>query len=263
MICRPRYTDVVPPYYLPMPHAEDTPQQRQSRFEEVCPRLPGESDNAYRASRDYYFMGEGRSLRALLNQYTYLEQAANESLTEKPPTQTFATLGGWSAKYGWVGRAAAWDRELWRLSTYASGKTIGAGCIDLEKSYLKQPSKMLEFPLVRSQAIDDSGRTILLEPAKWQLRDITAFASESLKLIQAAVGPATLEGLEVRQAKVLDLHIEPKRMDELHALSVLAQAGMASHEQLSILAQGIEAVRSELAEYNASREQAMEASGDE
>ena len=98
-----------------MPHAEDTPQQRQSRFEEVCPRLPGESDNAYRASRDYCFMGEGRSLRALLNQYTYLEQAANESLTEKPPTQTFATLGGWSAKYGWVGRAAAWDRELWRL----------------------------------------------------------------------------------------------------------------------------------------------------
>ena len=52
-------------------------------------------------------------------------------------------------------------------------------------------------------------------------------------------------------------------MDELYALSVLAQSGMASHEQLSILAQGIDAVRSELAEYNASRDAAMELGGDE
>ena len=243
--------------------AEDTPEQRQSRFEEVCPREPGESDGAYRASRDYCFMGEGRSQRALLNQYSYLDQSTSESLAEKPPTVNLATLSGWSLKYHWVKRSATWDKELWRLDEQEYlrfWKDYRARLYQFGTKMLEQAERMLKFPLARSQVIDEAGRTILIEPAKWQLRDITAFTSESLRLIRAAVGPATLEGLEVRQAKALDLYVEPKRMDELYALSVLAQAGMASHEQLSILANGIEAVRAELAQYNASREAAMEAS---
>lgn len=67
-------------------------------------RQKGESSKATQACNDYLRMGPGRSLRDLHRQYT-------ETYQNQPPTESLATLKGWSTKYGWPDRAALWDAE--------------------------------------------------------------------------------------------------------------------------------------------------------
>jgi len=196
-------------------------------------------------------MGEGRSLRALLNQYRYLRaQSVNESLTERAPTTVWGTIAKWSKMYGWVERSKKWDQEVWiqdeqdhlRFWRHYRDRIQKVG-----DKMLAHAEEMLKMPLIRSQSSDG---TTIIEPAKWQLADATKFTSESLKLVQTAIGPATLQGLEIKQAKALDLHVEAKQLKELEAIAVLAQSGMASDQQLEILTSGITEIQERLRDYN-------------
>lgn len=80
-------------------------------------RIPGESKRANSALRDYFFMGDGRSLRKLLE--IYKEQSLNNSLTT-PPALRFITLANWSSSYFWQDRISRMteierekDYQLW------------------------------------------------------------------------------------------------------------------------------------------------------
>ena len=68
-------------------------------------RQKSESFRAIQACNDYLRMGPGRSLRLLLEQYRKSEQ-------NLAPTRSQGTLWGWSARFGWQERAAAYDARL-------------------------------------------------------------------------------------------------------------------------------------------------------
>jgi hypothetical protein len=65
-------------------------------------RAPGESRRANTALSDYYRMGAGRSLRALLEMYTK-QCASGEQIT---PTSKISTANGWSLRFSWQARVA-------------------------------------------------------------------------------------------------------------------------------------------------------------
>lgn len=90
-------------------------------------RIARESESANQSLDDYAKMGPGRSLAKLLERYaadaTKRGQIANgegTGIPPVPPTLSLKTLGGWSKKYRWVDRVAAWvalerekDDQLW------------------------------------------------------------------------------------------------------------------------------------------------------
>lgn len=101
-------------------------------------RAKGESKRANAALQDYAYMGDGRSLNALFERYTD-QRATNPQL--KPPTTQRSTLGGWSAKFAWVERVAAWDdieseriEEQWRKRRF-----------DLRETYWQKAESLLEI----------------------------------------------------------------------------------------------------------------------
>lgn len=86
----------------------------------------GESESANQALNDYARMGPRRSLAKLLDVYRKQQEggqaASNESagIPVMPPTVRKTTLEGWSTKYRWLDRVAAWasiekqkDDDLW------------------------------------------------------------------------------------------------------------------------------------------------------
>lgn len=91
-----------------------TPEQS-----EALARLSGETARAHAAFLDYVRLGDGRSLRRLLEQYQAWHgenrpQSANKAPTEKPPTLRLKTLADWSTRYRWQERLAAYQAELAR-----------------------------------------------------------------------------------------------------------------------------------------------------
>lgn len=71
-------------------------------------RCAGETRPAADALLDYYRMGSGRSLRALLERYR--TQAGSEGDSIRPPTRRFSTLFGWSRNNDWQARIEAQSR---------------------------------------------------------------------------------------------------------------------------------------------------------
>lgn len=65
-------------------------------------RCKGESKRANAAVHDYFSMGSGRSLRALVD--LYVKQASNAN--QKPPSTKISTLNTWSLIYSWQNRVA-------------------------------------------------------------------------------------------------------------------------------------------------------------
>jgi len=64
-------------------------------------RRAGETARAHAALMDYCRLGPARSLAKLLDRY----QSANEPYT----TRRLPTLAGWSSRFAWQERVAAWD----------------------------------------------------------------------------------------------------------------------------------------------------------
>ncbi|MFZ6029964.1 MAG: hypothetical protein ACOYYS_19800 [Chloroflexota bacterium] len=70
-------------------------------------QCPGESARCNAALHDYAFMGPGRSLRKLCEQY---KQRATQSI--KPPSARLPTLMNWSMEFAWVARVATWQKQI-------------------------------------------------------------------------------------------------------------------------------------------------------
>lgn len=91
-----------------------TPEQS-----EALARLSGETARAYAAFLDYVKLGDGRSLRRLLEQYQAWHgekrgQSEGKARAVSVPTARLATLEGWSTRYRWQERLAAYQAELAR-----------------------------------------------------------------------------------------------------------------------------------------------------
>lgn len=65
-------------------------------------RASGESQKAITACNDYLRLGVGRSLAALVQNYTERDRT-------RPPTRNLGTLKVWSADYGWQERSGIYD----------------------------------------------------------------------------------------------------------------------------------------------------------
>ncbi len=68
-------------------------------------RNPRETRRAVIACNDYLRLGPARSLAKLRHDYV-------GSTSVLPPTRNLRVLQEWSARYGWVGRAAAYDAQI-------------------------------------------------------------------------------------------------------------------------------------------------------
>jgi hypothetical protein len=75
-------------------------------------RADRESDSAVSACNDYLRMGSGRSLGNLIQNYTETDQ-------KSPPTTSLGVLKGWSKRYDWQARAAAYDAGVDEQKTAA------------------------------------------------------------------------------------------------------------------------------------------------
>ncbi len=76
-------------------------------------RMKGEGPKHYRAFLDFCEMGPGRSLNGLNSSYQKRDQSEPKASPEKPPTKRLATLKGWSSKFNWQARLAAWHQDVY------------------------------------------------------------------------------------------------------------------------------------------------------
>lgn len=149
----------------------------------------GESLRANQALRDYCLMGSGRSLRSLLKVYLEREAASNQA--EKPPTNSFSTLGTWSTLYQWVPRARDYDRL-----EHASRLTMRQQrMVEWEKrswevaeQMLEKATQMLKFPLIQTTTAD--GKTTV-EPARWTIDTIPRLIQVADRLARLSTGTET------------------------------------------------------------------------
>lgn len=89
--------------------------QHPDPLERRLDMTPPETARSNAALRDYAHMGAGRDLRSLHQRYVeqerwWSEQKANEGQTaERPPTNRWSTIAGWSMKYEWQARVRRFD----------------------------------------------------------------------------------------------------------------------------------------------------------
>lgn len=125
-------------------------------------RRAGETARAHAALMDYCRLGPSRSLAKLLNR----PQTAH-----KPPTtQRYKTLAGWSVKYDWQVRVAAWDmaeeekrQALWeerRRQLLEADWSQGAKLRDLGARILDEAPRFVSRTETRR---DDGSLVITLE----------------------------------------------------------------------------------------------------
>lgn len=102
-------------------------------------RQKRETSRAVQACNDYLRLGPGRSLRVVWESYTQ-----HDSIL--PPTLNFQTLKDWSARYGWVARAEAYDAECERVKNERRKEVMESGlALDYERvKTLKRIAALLE-----------------------------------------------------------------------------------------------------------------------
>jgi hypothetical protein len=105
-------------------------------------RLNEESDRAVIACNDYLRLGPGRSLSKLADKY-------GKTKKKLAPTQSIATLTGWSARFRWQVRAAAYDAEWEHLKNERRREEMEYGlALDFERvERLKRLADFLESQL--------------------------------------------------------------------------------------------------------------------
>src|SRR5262249_19320938 len=113
-------------------------------------RRPGESPRAFAAFGAYRDLGPRRSLRAACRQYYGGETKAK-----------LGQLEGWSSKWNWVARAAAWDDEQDRVAREAQLETIkemnrrhAEEAVELQQKALERLKAMNPEELKASEVLD-------------------------------------------------------------------------------------------------------------
>jgi hypothetical protein len=158
-------------------------------------RQPGESAPAYEAARLYFDMGAQRNIDAVV-------QKLDKSRT---------LIGRWSGRWAWVDRAAAWDamlrsRELAQREAAQAAEAerwAARRAAEAEREWafaeqlMERARAMLAFPLQTRELAED-GKTIIVKPARWAIRDAAGMADTAAKLARLAAGMetdrATLQG---------------------------------------------------------------------
>lgn len=112
-------------------------------------RQKRETSRNVQACNDYLRLGPGRSLRILWERYA----KDNRSL---PPTSNFDTLKMWSAKWGWVARAEAYDAECEQAKNARRREIMESGlALDYERvETLKRIAALLEGEIEKRAEVE-------------------------------------------------------------------------------------------------------------
>lgn len=104
-------------------------------------RQSGESDTAVVCCNDWLRLGSGRGIPELLRQY---QDKSSFVRGFKPPTQSYKTLETWSSRYGWPGRATAYD-AAWEARKNAERESILGYGLALTYERVRKLVRLAEF----------------------------------------------------------------------------------------------------------------------
>ena len=143
---------------------------------------PGESEAAHRAFLSYRDQGSDRSLDAVA-----------QEIAKSVPLRKC-----WSAHWGWVERARAWEAHLQderdRVALREARKAeetrlrLRAKKIDLAENLLDRVMELLEHPTVRKRGTTD-GKSVIIEPAGWSQKDLPLMAKLASDLAATELTP--------------------------------------------------------------------------
>lgn len=167
--------------------------------EQLWDRKPEESAKAYAAFTVYRDLGPSRTLRA----------------AAKALQRGRSLLDHWSARYGWVVRAEAYDAQQRAIAqaAYEQGLRDEAARWarrqneqrdeewGMARALMGKAGAMLRFPLATArQEEDEEGRVItIVNPAKWSMRDAATMAQAAATLARLAADMAVPGGASVAQ----------------------------------------------------------------
>lgn len=154
-------------------------------YNDPLSRVYRESLRSNRAFRDYWNMGEGRSLRRLLEKY---RENTDKDPTDKQPSTKWNTICAWSKHFEWQARIARLtelrnekeefeqERE-WREYR----KELREKERELSRQLIKKAEDMLKFPLARVSG-EENGNVTVINPAGWRLRDAARLLDTASKI---------------------------------------------------------------------------------
>jgi len=149
---------------------------------------PGESTKNYTAFRCYLDAGPQRSVR----------------MVSRKLAKCKALISRWSSAWQWVSRVRAWEADDARRRQQAEEELalrdarkwavrqqrVRDDEYDLGQAMLARAREMLAFPLTR-KIVREEGRTIIIEPARWQASDVSRMADVAAELVRRSSGLAT------------------------------------------------------------------------
>ena len=156
------------------------------------------------------------SLKARQASDLYRELREKRSLKEvaRMLGKDISQIGLWSRKYGWCGRAAAFDAELERIALEAAAVAARAEAAQWEQrrqkhrerlytegeQFMDQGKAMRAVPLMevrRVVEVDETGREThvqIFKPARWSKRDALAFTKGGAECEYSQSSPPWVEG---------------------------------------------------------------------
>jgi hypothetical protein len=201
-------------------------------------RQEGESAKAYKAFATYRDLGPKRSLNAAYTKSRGVKGASKER-------RATGTWHRWAIEHHWVARATAYDDHVdakaraEREAKWAERQAqVDDRAWESAEQLLGRAQEMLEFPLVEQRA-DRDGKTIVIKPSRWRLRDAEAFVSIADRLMRLATGKATdrsehtgAGGGPIEVSSLPDLsHLSPEEASDLLRLIRKAKAGPEGSEE--------------------------------
>ncbi len=155
---------------------------KRSNVQSIWHRTPGESAKAHHAFEIYCVLGPDRSLNAVA-------QKCNKSVS---------ILGRWSARWGWVGRAAAYDEHVRIIEEQARQQERAHHAAEMERRRIQMQDeawemfqklrqrveRMLKFPVEDVTSTD--GKTTI-KAARWDFNTLPRLIESLVRLAAIAV----------------------------------------------------------------------------
>ena len=180
-------------------------------------RQPNETDKSWAAFCIYRDMGRDRSLAKL-----------QQERGDKGDKNIQSILFKWSVKHSWVKRCSAFDDDELERESIALQKLRLSRRLQMEKQAWERRDKLIKkadmiarIPLVKPEMSDD-GTQIFMPTDKWSLKDAIAFYQYADSLGLFATGG------------------ENKKLDEVEAVTVLADMGLLPQSAVVAITQGFQ-----------------------
>ena len=176
-------------------------------------RQPNETDKSWAAFCIYRDMGRERSTKKVQLECKYRQPSI---------------LQQWSVKHKWVERCSAFDDDELERESIALQKLRLSRRLQMEKQAWERRDKLIKkadmiarIPLVKPEMSDD-GTQIFMPTDKWSLKDAIAFYQYADSLGLFATGG------------------ENKKLDEVEAVTVLADMGLLPQSAVVAITQGFQ-----------------------